>query len=330
MNFLRKTAITIALALNPISFNVVSGETTTIRLGHAMSEATDASQAIHAFSQAVTKLTNGRVTIEDFPNSQLGSETEMLEQLQIGALGAAAIMCGTMQALDMKMAIEDLPYMWKDKIHARKAFDGEFGQALADIMKAKKIHKVGYVEWGFRHITNNEKPIVKPHDVKGLKIRVAQTKMRVDTFKKLDALPMVLSFSELYGALQQGVVDAQENPLSNIAAANFNEVQKYLSLTGHFYNTAMLVITDKVWGKISKNDQEIILEQAKALSEKVRKANDSKEEEYINTLAKRGMKINDNVNKAAFREATLSVYDDWESKVFGQSLMDIYRAASGY
>lgn len=330
MKKVKKIMTVLAMSATVAVFSAAGSDTVKIRLGHAMSEGTDASKYIHEFSQAVSRKTEGRIVIEDFPNGQLGSETEMLEQLQIGALDAAAIMCGTMQALDMRMAIEDLPYMWKDKEHARKAFDGDFGNALADIMQAKKMHKIGYVEWGFRHITNNDKPIVKPEDVKGLKIRVAQTKMRVDTFNKLAALPTVLSFSELYGALQQGVVDAQENPLSNIVAANFNEVQKYLSLTGHFYNTAMLVVTDNTWKKISKNDQEIILAEADALSEKVRKSNDSKEAEYIKILADRGMEINDDVDKAAFREATLSVYDDWENKVFGKELMDIYRAASGY
>ena len=301
-----------------------------INLGHAMSEGTPASDLIAKFCDNVAQQTNGRVVMQDFPNSQLGSETEMLEQMKIGSLDAAAIMCGTMQSVDIHMAIEDLPYMWKDIEHARAAFDGKFGDYLGDIMKKQGMEKIAYVEWGFRHITNNKRPIVKPEDLKGLKIRVAQTKLRVDTFEQVGALPTIMSFSELYGALQQGVVDAQENPLANIAAANFNEVQKYLSLTGHFYNTVMLVIDTDIWGKIAPDDQKLILAEGEKLSADVRVANDASQADYLKKLADKGMIVNDNVDKAAFREAMLPVYDKWEKNSFGKELMDIYREASGY
>lgn len=301
-----------------------------IRLGHALSEGTPASDGLVAFAESVAERTEGRVTFTIFPNSQLGSETDMLEQVQMNTLGAAAIMCGSMQTLDMRMAIEDLPYMWKDIDHARAAFDGEFGDYLADIMREQGMEEIAYLEWGYRHITNNAKPIVEPEDLAGMKIRVAQTQLRVDTFEQVGALPTVLAFSELYGALQQGTVDAQENPLSNIVAANFNEVQKYLSLTGHFYNTVMLVIDSDVWAKISPEDQTVIREEAAKMEASVREANSANEAGYIETLKERGMEVNDDVDTAAFREAMLPVYDRWESEVFGKELMDIYRAASGW
>ena len=301
-----------------------------ILLGHALSEGTPASDGLVAFADAVAEGTDGRVTFTIFPNSQLGSETEMLEQVQMGTLGAAAIMCGSMQSLDMRMAIEDLPYMWKDIDHARAAFDGEFGDYLADIMRDQGMEEIAYLEWGYRHITNNIRPIVEPEDLNGLKIRVAQTQLRVDAFEQLGALPTVLAFSELYGALQQGTVDAQENPLSNTVAANFNEVQKYLSLTGHFYNTVMLVIDSDIWATISEEDQAVIREEAAKMEASVREANSANEDGYVQTLINRGMEVNDNVDTAAFREAMLPVYDKWESEVFGTEMMDIYRAASGW
>ena len=301
-----------------------------ILLGHALSEGTPASDGLVAFADAVAEGTDGRVTFTIFPNSQLGSETDMLEQVQMGTLGAAAIMCGSMQSLDMRMAIEDLPYMWKDIDHARAAFDGEFGDYLADIMRDQGMEEIAYLEWGYRHITNNTRPIVEPEDLKGLKIRVAQTQLRVDAFEQLGALPTVLAFSELYGALQQGTVDAQENPLSNTVAANFNEVQKYLSLTGHFYNTVMLVIDSDIWATISEEDQAVIREEAAKMEASVREANSANEDGYVQTLIDRGMEVNDNVDTAAFREAMLPVYDKWESEVFGTEMMDIYRAASGW
>ena len=302
----------------------------TVKLGHAMSESTDSSKLIHEFAVTVTEKTNGRVTIEDFPNNMLGNESEMLEQMKMGSLEAAALMVGPMQAIDMKLAIEDLPYMWKDAQHARDAYNGEFGEAISEIVAAQGLHNTAFVEWGFRHITSNKGPIVNPDDLIGVKIRVAQTKMRVDTFEALGAMPTVLSFSELYGALQSNVVDAQENPLSNIYASKFSEVQKYLSLTGHFYNTAMLMFTDKVWNQISDEDKAIIEAEAKIVSKKVTEINDQKEGEYVELLKQAGMQVNDDVNKAAFIEQTRGVYEKWEKEVFGKELMDIYRAASGY
>lgn len=306
------------------------GESVELQLGHALSEGTPAADLIDEMAENVEEQTDGRVIFDIFPNSQLGSETEMLEQVQMGTMESAGIMVGSMQALDMKMAIEDLPYMWKDIDHAREAYKGEFGDYLADVMSEQGMTKIGYLEWGYRHITNNKQPIVKPEDLEGLSIRVAETSLRVDAFEQVGALPTVMAFSEVYGALQQGALDAQENPLANIVAPKFDEVQDYLSLTEHFYNTVMLVVDTDVWEEISEEDQQIILDEADRISEEVTKINDEKEEEYVQELIDRGMEVNDDVDKEAFREAMLPVYDKWEEKEFGEELMDIYREASGW
>jgi len=306
------------------------GEDVKLQLGHALSEGTPASDLINEMAENIKENTDGRVEIDVFPNSQLGSETEMLEQVKMGTMESAAIMIGSMQTLDMRMAIEDLPYMWKDIDHARAAYDGEFGDYLADIMDEKGMKKIGYVEWGFRHITNNKKPIVKPEDMEGLKIRVAQSKLRIDAFEELKALPTAMAFSEVYGALQQGALDAQENPLANIVAPKFDEVQDYLSLTGHFYNTIMMVVDNNTWDKISEEDQQIILDESARISKEVQVKNDEAEIGYVEELKTKGMKVNDDVDTNAFRNKMLPVYDEWEKDVFGKELMDIYKEASGW
>lgn len=302
----------------------------TLQLGHALSEGTPASDAIEDMAKEIEDQTEGRVKFDIFPNSQLGSETEMLEQVQLGTMESAGIMIGSMQTLDQKMAIEDLPYMWKDIDHARDAYKGEFGDYLAGIMADQGMKKVGYLEWGFRHMTNNKQPIVTPEDVKGMKIRVAETKLRVDAFEEIKALPTVMAFSELYGALQQGTVDGQENPLANTIAPKFYEVQDYLSLTEHFYNTVMLVVANDTWDKISEDDQQVILDEAERIQDEVIVQNDEKEAEYLEELESNGMKINDDVDKEAFRDAMLPVYEKWEKDVFGEELMSIYNEASGW
>lgn len=307
-----------------------NSEQITLQFGHALSEGTAAADLIEEMAENVYDKTDGRVEFDIFSNSQLGSETEMLEQIQIGSMDSAAIMVGTMQSLDMRMAIEDLPYMWKSLDHAREAYDGEFGDYLASIMEEQGMHKIGYLEWGFRHITNNKQPIVKPEDMQGLKIRVAQSKLRVDTFEEVDALPTAMAFSEVYGALQQGAIDAQENPLANIVAPRFDEVQKYLSLTGHFYNTVMMVVNEDTWAEISLEDQQVILAEANKISKEVRARNDEAEQAYIDELIEKGMLVNDDVDAHAFREEVLPVYEQWEKKHFGKELMDVYREASGW
>jgi tripartite ATP-independent transporter DctP family solute receptor len=306
------------------------GETVDLQLGHALSEGTPAANLIDEMAETVLEETQGRINIDVFPNSQLGSETEMLEQVQLGTMESAAIMVGSMQSQDMRMAIEDLPYMWNEIEDAHAAYDGEFGEYLADVMDEQGMKKVAYLEWGFRHVTNNNQPIVEPEDMQGMSIRVAETALRVDAFEQLGALPTVMAFSEVYGALQQGTLDAQENPLANIVAPRFDEVQEYLSLTGHFYNTVMMVIDNDIWDDISPEDQEVILAEGERISKEVREINSESEAEYLEELADRGMTINEDVNTEAFREQMLPVYDEWEEKTFGQELMDIYRDASGW
>lgn len=310
--------------------NADQADTVTLQLGHALTEGTPASDLIEDMAAEVEEKTDGRIVFDIYPNSLLGSETEMLEQVQLGAMDSAAIMVGSMQALDMRMAIEDLPYMWKDIDHARAAYKGEFGEYLADIMAEQGMTKIGYLEWGYRHITNNRGPIVEPRDMDGLNIRVAETKLRIDAFEQMGAMPTVMAFSEVYGALQQGAIDAQENPLANIVLPKLYEVQDYFSLTGHFYNTVMLVVKTDVWEEISSEDQEIILAEAERIQEEVNAKNDEQEEAYIQELKSQGMQVNEDVNIETFREQMLPVYEKWEEDVFGEEMMDVYRKASGW
>ena len=305
-------------------------ESVTLNFGHALPPDTTQAIKIDELAEAVEEKTEGRVKFEIYPNSQLGSETEMLQQVDVGAMHGLAVMIGSMQTMDMRLAIEDLPYMWPDEHAARDAYDGEFGDYIADIAGEYGMHTAGYLEWGFRHVTNNEGPVVEPEDLQGMNIRVAETALRVDTFEQVGALPTVMAFSEVYGALQQGALDAQENPLANIVAPRLNEVQDYLSLTGHFYNTVMVVFDGETWEEISPEDQDIITAEIDKISKEVQDANDDTESEHIEFLAENGMEVNDDVNKEAFRAAMMPVYEQWEEEEFGKEMMDMYRRNSGW
>jgi len=273
------------------------------------------------FAEEVTQKTEGRVTIKAYPNAQLGNEKDMIEGLQLGTLQMGLIGGGSFQDLVSKMAIANLPYAWEDHFHAYRAFDGELGDKLLVLLAKKGIIGLSWWENGFRNITNSKRPINTPEDLKGLKLRVTPIKMRLDTFNALGALPVPMPFSELYSALQQGVVDCQENPLAIIYSNHFYEVQKYLSMTGHIWGTAILVISEKDWNKVSPGDQVIIKEAAKEWANKQRKMTRDAEDNLKSKLAEKGMIINE-VDKTPFIAKVQPVWKEYE-ETFGKDFIDL-------
>lgn len=216
-----------------------------IKLGHVLAPSHSWNKAAEGFAAEVKEKTAGRVNLILFPSGQLGNEKTMLEGLQIGSQGAAIIGSGSLQPIEPKFGIVELPYTWTTSQQAYKAYDGELGAALAKLAEKKNLVIVSWWENGFRHLTNNRGPVNTPADLNGLKTRVTPDKMRLDTFTALGANPAPLAFGELYSALQQKVFDAQENPLSIIYTSSFFEVQKYLSLTGHVWGPASLIVSSR-------------------------------------------------------------------------------------
>lgn len=296
------------------------------KLGHVLPADHSWNICAEGFAKEVTEKTEGRVTINVYSGGQLGNEKDMVEGLQLGTIQMGLIGGGSFQDLEPKMGIANLPYAWADHDHAYRAFDGEIGDTLLALLKKKGIVGLGWWENGFRHITNNTRPINSPEDLQGLKLRVTPIKLRLDTFNALEALPVPLPFSELYSALQQKVVDGQENPLEIIESSHFYEVQKYLTMTGHIWGTAILAIADRSWKKISSEDRKIVREIAQKWRDKQREMVRDSEQEMVEKLQEKGMIINF-VDKTPFVEKVQRVYNDYQP-VFGAdliSLVDKYR-----
>ena len=291
-----------------------------IKLGHVLAPNHSWGVAADGFAQEVKERTDGRINFVTYPSGQLGNEKTMLEGLQIGSQGAAIIGSGSLQPIDAKFGIVELPYTWANVQQAYNAYDGELGEQLAELADKRNLVIVSWWENGFRHMTNNRGPINTPADMAGLKTRVTPDKMRLDTFTALGANPAPLAFGELYSALQQKVFDAQENPLSIIYTSSFFDVQQYASLTGHVWGPASLIISKPVWKKISDEDKAIILEAAATWRDKQREMVQEGEQEYVRLLEEKGMKVN-TVDPAPFMEAVQPVWAEYE-KVFGQDLMD--------
>lgn len=325
---MRKTLFFLAaLSLCFLAFSGPAQALTTIKIGHVLNTDHSWHTCLLGFAEDVKKATNGRVEIQVYPSSQLGSEKDMIEGLTLQTVNGGLIGGGSFQTLDPKFGIEALPYAWPTHESAYRALDGELGKRLLDILAKKGIVGLAWWENGFRHITNNKRPIVKPEDLAGLKIRVTPDKMRLDTFKILGASPMPVNFGELYTALQQGVVDGQENPFAIIYSSAFYEVQKYLSLSGHIWGSALLCVNSSVWNQISPEDQKTILKLAAKWRDEQRRLTVKQEGEFLAKLKEKGMKVNE-VDKAAFKKAVQPVWASYE-EVFGKDLLDLVRKYGG-
>jgi tripartite ATP-independent transporter DctP family solute receptor len=201
-----------------------------------------------------------------------------------------------------------------------KLLDGSIGKELAKDLPKKGMRVLAYWENGMRQITNNVRPIEKPEDLKGLKIRTPEDKMTLSIFKALGASPSPMAFSELYLALSQGVFDGQENPLTNIYAAKFDEVQKYISITNHKYESCPVIVSEVVWSKIPKNVQVILRKGAMKFAKKHRKMVQDNDAKLLAELQAKGMKVN-RPNLQMFQKATKKVYDEWANKL-GEDLIN--------
>lgn len=297
-----------------------------IRLGHVLAESHSWHVAAKGFAEDVARATDGRVTIQVFPSGQLGSEKDAVEGLQIGSVQAGVIGSGSFQPIEPRMGIVEMPYAWPTREKAFAAFDGELGAELSKLLAARNIVVLAWWENGYRHITTRKAPVTKPDDLKGVKIRVTPDKVRLDTFRALGAEPAPLAFGELYSALQQGVFDAQENPLSIIFSASFFEVQKHVALSGHVWGAACLVVAKKTWDQISPADQKALQDAAVKWRDAQRKMVGDADADLVAKLTAKGMTVN-KVDPAPFIAAVQPVWKAQES-VYGPALLallDKYR-----
>lgn len=311
------------LAFCIFSLPVAGQAATTIKIGHVLNTDHSWNTCLLGLAEDVKNATEGRVLIQVYPSSQLGNEKDLIEGLTLQTVDGGLIGGGSFQSIEPKLGIEALPYAWPTHEAAYRALDGELGDRLLKLLADKGVVGLSWWENGFRHLTNSKKPIVVPADLQGMKIRVTPDKMRLDTFETLGASPMPINFGELYTALQQGVVDGQENPFAIIYSSAFYEVQKYLSLSGHIWGSALLCVNPSVWAKLSPQDQATVRELAAKWRDEQRRQTIAQEEEFLAKLKEKGMEINE-VDKGAFQAAVQEVWGRYED-VFGADLLDLVR-----
>ncbi len=297
------------VCLGILSLPCPGGAETIIKFGHSGSTTHAYHIGAVKFAELVGKYSKGDLKVELFPNSQLGGEQRLAESIRLGVVDMGALSAdGVLSAWLPEYQVLGMPYLFRDRAHAYKVLDGPIGEDLEKKAAAKGINVISYWEIGFRHMTNNKRPIKAVADMAGLKIRVQPSKVFVTMMESLGAIGTPIAFTELYSALQQGVVDGEENPVATIRSMKFNEVQKYLSLTGHCYSTAAVMISDKLLKKLTPAQLQAVRKAAAEARDYQRATLTKMEGDDLAYLESQGMKVN-TVDTAPFVKATSVVYD---------------------
>ena len=297
----------------------------TLKIGHVEPEDRSTHKALLDFKKNVEERSKGRLKIEIYPNGSLGGDVQLTEAVATGSLDMALPSTSVLTTYSDEFGILDMPYLFKSAQSAFAAMDGDVGKTLAEKVKAKGIDILGYTYNGPRSTTSKVKPIEKPEDLQGLKMRAMESPIFIDYYKTLGANPTPMSFTELYTGLQQGTVEAQENPPSLTFANKFYEVQKYSSIDEHVHNFLAFLINDNKFKSLSAEDQKILTEEAKKYVDEQRKMELKDNEKAIKDLETVG-KLKTNIltadQKAAMRKALQPMYEKYEAK-FGKALFDL-------
>lgn len=279
---------------------------------------------IDTFAQEVEKRTNGRYKIQTFYSGSLGGERESIESVQLGTQELTLTSTGPVPNFVPEARILDIPFLFRDKAHARAVLDGPIGQELLTKFESKGFKALAWSENGVRHMTNSKRAVNSPSDLKGLKMRTMENPVHVAAYKGLGIVTTPMAFPEVFTALQQGTVDGQENPLSVIMAAKFDQVQKHLSLTGHVYSPAIILMNKAAFDKLAAADKTAFLEAAKVAAKANRDRVDVDDAKGVADLRSKGMQVVENVDKSKFMDQLKPVFEQFE-KQFGKTNIDKIR-----
>ncbi len=270
--------------------------------------------------QANAKL-GGKAVVKLFDSSQLGKDKELMQKLKLGTVHIA-LPSSIMSSVADEFGLFDMPFLVSDREHLARIESEIFWSQIAPAAESKGYKVLAVWENGVRHITNNVRPINSPADLDGLKLRTPKSKWRVNMFKAWGANPTPMAFSEVFVALQTGVIDGQENPYTNIWAAKFPEVQKYLSVTGHVYSPAYPTAGKEAFAKLPADIQAVLIDTAREMEVWARTEGAKADQDLKNKLANAGMAVN-TADRAAFVEASKPIYEQFASEVPpGKSLID--------
>jgi tripartite ATP-independent transporter DctP family solute receptor len=298
--------LALAADIRAAEFDLVEAHTTTPEHPYTL--------GMVRYAQLVRERTQGRVAIQIHHSRQLGDERQVVEGLQLGTVHLTVTSTGPLGGFVPEMNALDLPFLFRDAAHAYKVLDGEIGRELLAKFEAVGIKGLAFWENGFRHITTGKKLIERPADLKGLKIRVMENRVHQAAFRQLGADATPMAWGEVFTSLQQGLLDAQENPIPIVSTFKLYEVQKYLSLTGHVYSPAPVLMSKKTWDRMPPDLQKILLDTAMEVAKVQRQLNRGQEEKQLGELRAKGMTVIEHPDRAAFREAMKPVFEQFQGQ----------------
>jgi TRAP-type transport system periplasmic protein len=278
------------------------------------------------FAEAVEKKSGGKMKVKVFAGGTLGGEVQVASAMQGGTVEASMMAPAQLVGMIKEFVILDFPFAFASEREADAVLDGPFGRKLMDKLPEKGLVGLGFMEQGYRSITNSKRPITKLEDISGLKIRTIQNPLYIDMLNALGANAVPMAFTELYGAMESKAVDGQENPYATAEASKFYEVQKYFSNTRHIYNPQMVLVSKKFWDTLSNDEKKILQDSANEARDFQRKAARDMSEKSKQFLIKSGMQINDlpPAELARMRDKVKPVVDKYTAQVGEPLVKEFY------
>lgn len=307
----------------------------TIRMGIGLAESSPQYLSSQYFADILDQRSEGRLSVDIFPNSQLGDDVQMMEMLQTGTLDMSYPSSSPAVTYVPTLAAFDLPFLLPTREAAVAVMNSDVGQSMLDAFDGTGIKALAFSENGYRQLSNSVRPVETPEDVGGLDmggltIRTMENPVHLAIWETLGANPTPMAFGELFSAMEQGVVDGQENPWSTILTSNFYEVQEYGSETRHVYTPFILMMSERTWNGLDPAYQELVSEAARKSAEYEIQLATEYDDWSRNQLEERGMKINrlDDDQIAAFQEAVQPVYEEWAPRIGEELISEIQAIAA--
>ena len=310
----RRTILQTAL-LASVLWSAGAAAQTELKFGHVGEPGSLFAKSAEEFARLANGKLGNKAKVVVFGSSQLGGDKELLQKLKLGTVDLA-LPSTVMSSESDLFGIFEMPYLVKDRKHMNAIEKEVFWPRIAPEVEKKGLKVLAVWENGYRHITNNRRPIKVPADLQGIKLRVPEGKWRVKMFQTYGANPSPMKFSEVFTALQTGVMDGQENPFSQIYSAKFQEVQKFLSLTGHVYTPAYVTVGTKRWGSLPADVRKVLEDTAKELQSFVYTTAEKDENDLLGKIKAAGTQVNE-ADKAAFVNASKAVYEEFGKEVKG-------------
>ncbi len=325
MNFTNKKAFLLFL----LSFFVIafSAHGETLKFAHTMSISDTMHQGVLKFAELVKSKSNGQLEIAVYPAGQLGNDSQILQGVRMGSIDIAMTGNPFHTTFEPSLNVLDLPFLFKDFSHAYRVFDGPIGKELLSRLEKHNMKGLGFMEIGFRNLTNSKRPVKEASDMSGLKIRVTPNPAHVAAFKLLGAIPTPMPFTEVYMALKTGAVDGQENPTTLIHGQKFYEVQKYMSITMHAYTVSEVSMNLKKFQLLSPAHQKILLEALQEAAIYHRKLNRDLEGKLLKEMEEKGLQVVKEPNRESFAKLVSKPVQEEYAAKYGWDIVNKIIAA---